>query len=95
MLGTTTSILLRLGSIKEIKREGIHMNLKGFIIGNGLRDPTIQYKAYTDYALEMSIIQEPGVLSVCVCIYPIRTVHMKISMRTLPWGHMVEHMETG
>ncbi|KAJ8624263.1 hypothetical protein MRB53_032793 [Persea americana] len=39
-------------------KEGIHINLKGFAIGNGLTDPAIQYKAYTDYALEMGIIQE-------------------------------------
>ncbi|XP_059456068.1 serine carboxypeptidase-like [Corylus avellana] len=36
--------------------EGIHINLKGFAIGNGLTDPAIQYKAYTDYALDMGII---------------------------------------
>lgn len=34
------------------------MILQGFAIGNGLTDPAIQYKAYTDYALEMGIIQE-------------------------------------
>ncbi|RDX85908.1 Serine carboxypeptidase-like 49, partial [Mucuna pruriens] len=39
-------------------KEGIHINLKGFAIGNGLTDPGIQYKAYTDYALEMGIIQK-------------------------------------
>ncbi|XP_020092033.1 serine carboxypeptidase-like [Ananas comosus] len=38
--------------------EGIHINLKGFAIGNGLTDPEIQYKAYTDYALEMNLIQQ-------------------------------------
>ncbi|XP_058082946.1 serine carboxypeptidase-like [Magnolia sinica] len=39
-------------------KEGIHINLKGFAIGNGLTDPAIQYRAYTDYALEMGIIKE-------------------------------------
>ncbi|XP_038679128.1 serine carboxypeptidase-like isoform X1 [Tripterygium wilfordii] len=39
-------------------KEGIHINLKGFAIGNGLTDPAIQYKAYTDYALEMGIIKK-------------------------------------
>ncbi|XP_010243256.1 PREDICTED: serine carboxypeptidase-like [Nelumbo nucifera] len=39
-------------------KEGIHINLKGFAIGNGLTDPAIQYQAYTDYALEMGIIKE-------------------------------------
>ncbi|CAA7390845.1 unnamed protein product [Spirodela intermedia] len=38
--------------------EGIHINLKGFAIGNGLTDPAIQYQAYTDYALEMGIINQ-------------------------------------
>ncbi|RVW17572.1 Serine carboxypeptidase-like 48 [Vitis vinifera] len=37
-------------------KEGVHINLKGFAIGNGLTDPAIQYKAYTDYALTMKII---------------------------------------
>lgn len=40
------------------KNEGTHINLKGFAIGNGLTDPAIQYKAYTDYALEMNLIQK-------------------------------------
>eukprot|EP00253_Pinus_taeda_P033117 PITA_33117 len=38
--------------------EGLPINLKGFAIGNGLTDPTIQYKAYTDYAFEMGLIRE-------------------------------------
>ncbi|XP_031483161.1 serine carboxypeptidase-like [Nymphaea colorata] len=38
--------------------EGIHINLKGFAIGNGLTDPAIQYRAYPDYALEMGLIKE-------------------------------------
>uniref|UniRef100_A0A1J3DA97 Carboxypeptidase n=1 Tax=Noccaea caerulescens TaxID=107243 RepID=A0A1J3DA97_NOCCA len=36
--------------------EGVHVNLKGFAIGNGLTDPAIQYPAYPDYALEMGLI---------------------------------------
>ncbi|KDP43980.1 hypothetical protein JCGZ_05447 [Jatropha curcas] len=39
-------------------KEGIHINLKGFAIGNGLTNPGIQYKAYTDYALDNSLIQQ-------------------------------------
>lgn len=31
---------------------------QGFAIGNGLTDPAIQYKAYTDYALDMGIIKK-------------------------------------
>ncbi|XP_031102353.1 serine carboxypeptidase-like [Ipomoea triloba] len=38
--------------------EGIHVNLKGFAIGNGLTDPAIQYRAYPDYAFDMGIISE-------------------------------------
>uniref|UniRef100_A0A5B6YKB7 Carboxypeptidase n=1 Tax=Davidia involucrata TaxID=16924 RepID=A0A5B6YKB7_DAVIN len=39
-------------------KEGIHIKLKGFAIGNGLTNPAIQYKAYTDYALDMGIIKK-------------------------------------
>ncbi|KAF5729478.1 Serine carboxypeptidase-like 49 [Tripterygium wilfordii] len=39
-------------------KEGIHINLKGFAIGNGLTDPAIQYKAYTDYALDMGLLKK-------------------------------------
>ncbi|WVY95752.1 hypothetical protein V8G54_027903 [Vigna mungo] len=39
-------------------KEGIHINLKGFAIGNGLTNPAIQYKAYPDYAFEMGIIKK-------------------------------------
>ncbi|KAL2525887.1 Serine carboxypeptidase-like 49 [Abeliophyllum distichum] len=39
-------------------KEGIHINLKGFAIGNGLTDPGIQYGAYADYALDMGIITQ-------------------------------------
>lgn len=31
---------------------------QGFAIGNGLTNPEIQYKAYTDYALNMKLIQK-------------------------------------
>jgi len=31
---------------------------QGFAIGNGLTDPAIQYKAYTDYALDVGLIQK-------------------------------------
>ncbi|KAF8009572.1 hypothetical protein BT93_J0547 [Corymbia citriodora subsp. variegata] len=37
-------------------KKGIHINLKGFAIGNGLTDPEIQYGAYTDFALNMKLI---------------------------------------
>ncbi|XP_026440123.1 serine carboxypeptidase-like isoform X2 [Papaver somniferum] len=39
-------------------KEGIHINLKGFAIGNGLTNPAIQYKAYTEYALQNKLIEE-------------------------------------
>lgn len=44
---------------------------QGFAIGNGLTNPQIQYRAYTDYALDMGIIEKPDyerinkVLPVC------------------------------
>ncbi|KAL8146386.1 serine carboxypeptidase-like [Apium graveolens] len=37
-------------------KEGIPINLKGFAIGNGLTDPAVQYKAYTDFALDNKLI---------------------------------------
>ncbi|KAI7737284.1 hypothetical protein M8C21_020041 [Ambrosia artemisiifolia] len=39
-------------------KEGIHINLKGFGIGNGITDPEIQYKSYTDYALANKLISQ-------------------------------------
>ncbi|KAK2424824.1 serine carboxypeptidase [Trifolium repens] len=39
-------------------KEGIHINLKGFAIGNGLTNPEIQYKAYTDFALDNGLINK-------------------------------------
>ncbi|XP_076945837.1 serine carboxypeptidase-like [Bidens hawaiensis] len=39
-------------------KEGIHINLKGFGIGNGLTNPGIQYRAYTDYALANKLISK-------------------------------------
>ncbi|KAK6936100.1 Peptidase S10, serine carboxypeptidase [Dillenia turbinata] len=38
--------------------QGIHINLKGLGIGNGLTHPGIQYKAYPDYALQMKLIEQ-------------------------------------
>ncbi|CAM8967168.1 unnamed protein product [Rhodiola kirilowii] len=38
--------------------EGIHINLKGFAIGNGLTDPEQQYPAYTDFALANKLISQ-------------------------------------
>lgn len=38
------------------ENQGIHINLKGFAIGNGLTNPSIQYQAYPDYALENELI---------------------------------------
>ncbi|XP_020214530.1 serine carboxypeptidase-like [Cajanus cajan] len=38
------------------KNQGIHINLKGFAIGNGLTNSMIQYKAYPDFALDNGII---------------------------------------
>ncbi|KAG5145984.1 hypothetical protein JHK84_031527 [Glycine max] len=38
------------------QNQGIHINLKGFAIGNGLTNPAIQYQAYPDFALDNGII---------------------------------------
>ncbi|XP_071708237.1 serine carboxypeptidase-like [Rutidosis leptorrhynchoides] len=38
------------------KKEGIHINLKGFAIGNGLTNPEFQYPAYLDFALDNKLI---------------------------------------
>ncbi|OIV98826.1 hypothetical protein TanjilG_08482 [Lupinus angustifolius] len=40
----------------NIEKQGIHINLKGFAIGNGLTNPTIQYSAYSDFALQRGLI---------------------------------------
>ncbi|KAK8496176.1 hypothetical protein V6N11_056995 [Hibiscus sabdariffa] len=37
-------------------KQGIHINLKGFAIGNGQTNPEIQYPEYPEYALNTSII---------------------------------------
>ncbi|CAI0452811.1 unnamed protein product [Linum tenue] len=38
--------------------EGIHINMKGFAIGNGLTDPAIQYRAYPEFALAAKLISK-------------------------------------
>ncbi|XVE79815.1 hypothetical protein DITRI_Ditri14bG0086600 [Diplodiscus trichospermus] len=45
-------------------QEGIHVNLKGFAIGNGLTNPEVQYQAYPDYALNTSLITQPDYVSI-------------------------------
>ncbi|KAE8712726.1 Vacuolar protein sorting-associated protein 24-like protein 1 [Hibiscus syriacus] len=50
---------------REIKaKEGIHINLKGFAIGNGLTNPGIQYQAYPDYALNSSLISQSDYVNI-------------------------------
>ncbi|CAI0452563.1 unnamed protein product [Linum tenue] len=39
-------------------KEGIHINMKGFAIGNGLTDPAFQYKAYPEFALAAKLISQ-------------------------------------
>ncbi|KAI3705480.1 hypothetical protein L1987_75718 [Smallanthus sonchifolius] len=38
------------------KKDGIHINLKGFAIGNGLTEPAIQFKAAPDFAMGNNLI---------------------------------------
>ncbi|OMO82857.1 Peptidase S10, serine carboxypeptidase [Corchorus capsularis] len=45
-------------------KEGIHVNFKGFAIGNGLTNPEIQYQAYPDYALNTSLITQADYISI-------------------------------
>ncbi|KAJ0733734.1 putative carboxypeptidase C [Helianthus annuus] len=42
-------------------KERMHINLKGFANGTVLTYPLINYKAYTDYALEMGILRCPDI----------------------------------
>ncbi|CAJ1979244.1 unnamed protein product [Sphenostylis stenocarpa] len=39
------------------RKQGIHINLKGFAIGNGMTNPAIQFQAYPDFALENRLIK--------------------------------------
>lgn len=39
-------------------KQGIQINLKGFAIGNGLTNPEVQYSAYSEYALQMKLIDQ-------------------------------------
>ncbi|GAB4842925.1 Serine carboxypeptidase-like 48 [Ancistrocladus abbreviatus] len=50
--------------------EGIHINLKGFAIGNGLTNPAIQYAAYADYALDNGIIEDSDHKSISQMVPP-------------------------
>ncbi|KAK8995313.1 hypothetical protein V6N11_069751 [Hibiscus sabdariffa] len=62
-------------------KEGIHINLKGFAIGNGQTNPEIQYQAYPDYALNTSIITHSDYVSikksVPSCVQGIRSCETK------------------
>ncbi|KAI4304701.1 hypothetical protein MLD38_040175 [Melastoma candidum] len=40
------------------EKEGIHINLKGFAIGNGLTNSGVQYVAYPEYAWDMDLIDQ-------------------------------------
>ncbi|KAI3918254.1 hypothetical protein MKX01_041574 [Papaver californicum] len=51
-------------------KEGIHLNLKGCAIRNGLTNPIIQYKAYADYALQNKLIRESDYKYINVHLFP-------------------------
>lgn len=42
----------------NLNKEGIHINLKGLAIGNGLVDPVSQYPEYSNFALQHGIVGE-------------------------------------
>lgn len=43
---------------------------QGLAIGNGLTDPEIQYQAYTDYALNTSLITQSDYVSINKLVPP-------------------------
>lgn len=51
--------LICLRSICQLSLSDYEMVMQGFAIGNGLTDPEVQYKAYTDYALDNGLIKKP------------------------------------
>ncbi|KAI3900944.1 hypothetical protein MKW92_015494 [Papaver armeniacum] len=51
-------------------KEGIHLNLKGCAIGNGLTNPIIQYEAYADYALQNKLINESDYKHINTHLFP-------------------------
>jgi serine carboxypeptidase-like clade 4 len=62
-------------------KEGLHINLKGFAIGNGLTDPEIQYGAYADFALDMGLIEESTHKTISK-IYPLCKLGIKLCSTT-------------
>ncbi|CAM6097356.1 unnamed protein product [Calypogeia fissa] len=58
-------------------KKGIHINLKGFAIGNGLTQPDIQYEAYADFALENGIIDNSDYKRLSL-IYPACAASIKL-----------------
>ncbi|XP_020583403.1 serine carboxypeptidase-like 49 isoform X2 [Phalaenopsis equestris] len=59
------------------EKHGLHLNLKGFAIGNGLTNPGIQYSAYADYAYSMGIIGEKAYKGISK-IYPVCELTAKL-----------------
>ncbi|XP_039129735.1 serine carboxypeptidase-like [Dioscorea cayenensis subsp. rotundata] len=58
-------------------KEGLKINLKGFAIGNGLTNPSIQYGAYADFAYSMGLIGEAAHDKISK-IYPICELGIKL-----------------
>ncbi|KAI0531464.1 hypothetical protein KFK09_001019 [Dendrobium nobile] len=59
------------------EKHGLHLNLKGFAIGNGLTNPGIQYSAYADYAYSTGIIGEKEYKAISK-IYPVCELSVKL-----------------
>lgn len=67
--------------------------IQGFAIGNGLTDPAIQYKAYTDYALEMGIIKESQYKRINI-ILPVCEAAIKLCGNDLSLTHTDTQIDT-
>ncbi|MED6220611.1 Serine carboxypeptidase-like 48 [Stylosanthes scabra] len=60
------------------QKQGILINLKGFVIGNGLTNPGIQYAAYTDFALANHLITKKDFKDINTLLLPRCELFIKI-----------------
>lgn len=62
---------------------------QGFAIGNGLTDPAIQYKAYTDYALDMGLIKKSDYNSIGKVIPTCEQAIKLCGTTSLPYAYLL------